>query len=389
MSKNSQNGKLIISSLDHFTVDWFTTFLVPLLPLVATEFSLQKGTAAFIAATMSVIAAFSQPVGAFLGEKFNTQMIEIVGILMVSIFMSSIGLAINIWMLVLFLILGNIGNALFHPNAAGYVGNMPFKKKHTAMSIFSIGGALGRASAPLVIVWYVTTFNMKNMYFIIVMGVVMAVLTSIYLFSDGKEINLKSKKRERFNLGRAFKVKGVTKLMLLILFKTLAMRSFFVLVPLYLVSIGFHVFVGGFFLTFSALAGVVGNYLGAFLADRIGPKNVNVISLFASIPFAFLFMIGGSTYFMLSMYTLMTFFASFSLAFNISYMQDFLPEHREVASSMAMGVPWGVAGIAFMGLSLLANYVGLHVVLYIGGFALLTSALIALGLPKIETKVQR
>ncbi len=389
MAKSSQNGRLIISSLDHFTVDWFTTFLVPLLPLVATEFSLQKGTAAFISATMIVIAAFSQPIGAILGEKFNAQMVEAVGILMAAVFMSLIGLAINVWVLVFFLVLGNFGNALFHPNAAGYVGSMPFKKKHTAMSIFSIGGALGRASAPLIIVWYISAFGMRNMYFIAAMGVVMAILTNIYLFSDGKKISVKNPKKEGFNLRNAFKVKGVTRLMFLILFKTLAMRSFFILVPLYLVSIGFHIFLGGFFLTFSALAGVVGNYLGAFLADKIGPKNVNVISLFASFPFAFLFMIGGSTYFMLSMYTLMTFFASFGLAFNISYMQGFLPEHREVASSMAMGIPWGVAGIAFMGLSLLANYVGLHTVLYIGGFALLASALIALGLPKIETKVQR
>ncbi len=386
MENSAQKGKLVLSSLDHFTVDWFTTFLIPLLPLVATKFSLQEGTAAFISATMIVISSFIQPVGAFLGGRFNAQKIEVIGILVTAVFMSLIGLASNVWILVFFLILGNFGNAVFHPNAAGYVGRIPFRKKHTAMSIFSIGGALGRAIAPIVIVGYVTAFGMKNMYFLILIGVVMAILTGIYLVPDGIKQIRAGRKRERFSFREALKVKGVMRLMFLILFRTLAMRGFFNLVPLYLVFIGFHLVLGGFFLTFSALAGVAGNYLGAIFADRIGPKKVNVISLFASVPFAFLFMFGVNSYFMLAMYTLMTFFASFGLAFNISYMQGFLPKHKEAASSLSMGVPWGVAGVTFMGLSLLVNLVGLHVVLFVGGFSLLASALIALGLPKLETQ---
>ncbi len=387
MENSSQKGKLVLSSLDHFTVDWFTTFLIPLLPLIATKFSLQEGTAAFISGTMMVIASLMQPIGAFLGARINVQTIEIAGVLLAAVFMSLMGLASNVWILLVFLVLANFGNAIFHPNAAGYVGRIPFRKKNTAMSIFSIGGTLGRAIAPIVVVGYVTAFGMKNMYFLILTGVVMAVLTAVYLIPGGIRRIRVERKREKFSFGEAFKISGVKRLMFLILFRTLAIRSFFNLVPLYLVFIGFHLVLGGFFLTFSALAGVVGNYLGAIFADRLGPKKVNVVSLFAAVPFAFLFMLGVNSYFMLAMYTLMTFFASFGLAINISYMQGFLPEHKEAASSMAMGIPAGVAGVTFMGLSLLVNFVGLHAILYVGGFALLGSAMIALGLPKSEKEV--
>lgn len=357
--------------------------MIPLLPLIATKFSLQAGTAAFIAATLIVISAFLQSLGAFLGERVNAQMIETIGILMTAVFMSMIGIASNLWILIIFLILANFGSAIFHPNAAGYVGNIPSKKKHTIMSIFSIGGALGRAVAPLIIVGYVNFFGMKNMYFLAMIGVIMAIFAIIYLVPDGIKIKTK-KKREKFALGQTLEIKGVKPLMLLILLKTLAMRSFFNLVPLYLAFIGFHLVWGGFFLTSSALAGVVSNYFGAVLADKLGPKNVNIFSLFASVPFAFLFMSSSNPYFMLAMYILMTFFSSFGLAFNISYMQEFLPEHKEVASSLSMGIPWGIAGVVFMILSFIVNIVGLYPILFVGGFALLGSAIMALKLPKVE-----
>ncbi|GEM_PF-1923074 len=381
--EKSSKGKIIISSLDHFTVDWFTTLLIPLLPLIATKFSLQAGTAAFIPATLIAISAFLQPFGAFLGERVNAQTIETMGILITAVFMSMIGMTSNLWIFITFLVLANFGNAIFHPNAAGYVGNIPSKKKHTIMSIFSIGGALGRAVSPLIIVGYVDLFGMKNMYFLAMIGIIMAIFTIIYLVPDGVKIKTK-KKGEKFVLGQTLRIKGVKPLMLLILLRTLAMRSFFNLVPLYLAFIGLHLVWGGLFLTFSALAGVISNYFGAVLADKLGPKNVNIFSIFVSVPFAFLFMSNSNPYFMLTMYTLMTFFASFGLAFNISYMQDFLPKHKEVASSLSMGLPWGIAGVAFMILSFIVNIVGLYPILFVGGFALLGSAIIALKLPKMD-----
>ncbi len=379
----SPKVQLTLNSLNHFTVDSYSAMLNPLLPLVMTTFSLSQGGTALISASLGVIAAFVQPFGAALGVRIGEKRVQILSILLAAIFTPLMGSTRSLILLVIFLALGKIGNAFFHPNAAAFVGKIGFEKPHTAMSIFSIGGTLAGALTPVMIVWYVKFFGMSHMYFLILYGLAVAVLSVLYL-PKYKESSDKIDQIKGMGLKDSLAVKGVKKLMSVIILRSLTLVMFSNLIPLYLKALNYPLVWGGYFLTLATLAGTFGNYFGALLSDKFGAKRVNAFSLFMAFPFGFSIFFMKNVYLMLGMYISMSFFAFFTMASNISYMQTFLPARKGIASSLSMGISWGISSLAFMALSFLINIVGLKPVLITGSLSLLVAAFLSLNLPVNE-----
>lgn len=381
MREVSSKAQLTLCSLNHFTIDSYSAMLNPLLPLIMTTFALTQGATAFISASLGVIAAFVQPFGAALGVKIGEKRMQVISILLSAIFIPLIGSTKSLVLLIFFLILGKIGNAFFHPNAAAFVGKIGFRKSNTAMSLFSIGGTLAGAVTPALIVWYVKLFGMRTMYFLALYGIVVALLSVIYL-PRYKESFDNVTQAKGFGLKDSISVKGVKSLMLVIILRSLTLLMFSNLIPLYLKQLNYSLVWGGYFLTLATLAGTFGNYLGALLSDRFGAKKINAFSLFAAFPFGFATFLTTNIYIMLSMYISMSFFAFFTMASNISYMQGFLPQRKGIASSLSMGISWGTSSLLFMGMSLTINSIGLKPVLIAGAFSLLMAAIFSLKLPE-------
>ncbi len=385
MRKVSAKTQLALCSLNHFTVDSYSSMLNPLLPVIMTTFSLSQGATAFISASLGVTAAFIQPIGAVMGVKVGEKRMQILSVLLSAIFIPLMGSTKSLLFLIAFLMLGRIGNAFFHPNAAAFVGKIGFSRGHTAMSLFSIGGTIAGAITPIIIVWYVELWGMHSMYLLGVFGIFVAILSVLYLpryRESADHVNQMS----GFGLIESLKIKGIKGLMLVIILRSLTLLMFSNLVPLYLKGLGYPLVWGGYFLALSTLAGTFGNYLGAMLSDKLGPWRVNAISLFSAFPFGIAFVSTHNVYFMLASYITMAFFAFFTMASNISYMQELLPYRKGIASSLSMGISWGSASLIFMGISLTINYVGIQFVLLGGAISMLISAILSLRLPKIGRK---
>ena len=385
MRKTSSKIQLALCSLNHFTVDSYSAMLNPLLPVIMTTFSLSQGATAFISASLGVTAAFIQPIGAVMGVKVGEKRMQIISVLLSAIFVPLIGSTKSLLLLIVFLMLGRIGNAFFHPNAAAFVGKIGFSREHTAMSLFSIGGTLAGALTPVIIVWYVEIFGMHSMYLLGTIGIFVAALSFLYLPRYRESADHVSQ-MSGFGLIASLKIKGVKGLMIVIILRSLTLMMFSNLIPLYLKGLGYPLIWGGYFLTLSTLAGTFGNYFGAMLSDKLGPWRVNAISLFAAFPFGIASVSTHNLYFMLASYITMAFFAFFTMASNISYMQELLPYRKGIASSLSMGMSWGSASLMFMGISLSINYVGIQLVLFGGAISMLIAAILSLRLPKIKKK---
>jgi FSR family fosmidomycin resistance protein-like MFS transporter len=380
MKEVSSKAQLTLCSLNHFTVDSYSAMLNPLLPLIMTTFSLSQGATAFISASLGVIAAFVQPFGAALGVKIGEKRMQVASVLLSAIFIPLMGSTKSLFLLISFLILGKIGNAFFHPNAAAFVGKIGFQKSNTAMSLFSIGGTLAGAVTPIFIVWYVKLFGMKSMYLLALYGIFIAFLSVVYL-PKYKESSDNVNQEKGFGLRDSLSIKGVKGLMMVIILRSLTLLMFSNLIPLYLKQLNYSLVWGGYFLTLATLAGTFGNYFGAILSDKFGSKKVNIFSLFLAFPFGFIMFLTTNVYLMLAMYISMSFFSFFTMASNISYMQKFLPHRKGIASSLSMGISWGTSSLLFVGMSLTINSIGLKPVLFAGAFSLLLAAIFSLKLP--------
>ncbi len=354
---------LVSLILGHFTVDWYSGILRPLLPQIMTRFSLTMGQVALIPSVLGIATAFFQPLSAALGEIIGEKYIVLFSILLSVIFIPLMGISKSILIFLVVLSIGLLGNSMFHPNAASLVGKLKFKKQHTAMSVFSIGGTIGSGLAPIMVVLFVSRFGFVKMPFLSVPGILLALIIAVFLFI------YKPKYSEKISTdkqdGKIRNTKGVPVLLSVNILRSLAIIGFSTLIPLYLRNLGYTEIWGGYFLTASRFSGAFGTYLGATISDRVGPKFVNQLSLFIGSLFALLFLVFHNVYLMLISFFIAFFFWFFTMGANVSYMQNLLPHKKGMASSLGMGISWGTASILLSGLSLIIDFAGIYAVLFI------------------------
>ncbi len=372
-NKNTRTSYFSLTGLilGHLTVDWYSGVLKPLLPLIMKTFSLTAGQTALIPSVMGILTAFFQPISADIGEKIGEKFVVIFSILLSAVFIPLIGLSKSIVIFLLFLSIGLIGNSMFHPNAASLVGKLGFKKSHTAMSLFSIGGTIGSGLAPVMIIVFVNKIGFTKMPLLSIAGMLITGVVAIFIFTSH---NNKLRQTETSPIFRdLLSRKGVFRLLFVNILRSLAIIGFSTIIPLYISEIGFSPIWCSYFLTSSRFSGAIGTYLGAALSDKIGPGRVNKISLLAGTLFGFLFLITKNIYIMLVFFFFAFLFWFFTMGANVTYMQSLMPEKKGLASSLSMGISWGAASILLSAMSLLIDLTGLRTVF----FAVLLASLIA------------
>ncbi len=381
-----KKNKLLIVGLNHFAADWYAGILKPLLPLIMVQFGLTGGQVSRLPAILGIIAAFVQPYGALLGMKFGEKWVQVTMVAATAIFTSLIGSTKNLYIFVLFLALGRIANSFFHPNGATYVGKFSTNNRHTSMSMFSIGGTLGMAVAPITIIWFIDKFGMENMYLTSILGIAVAIFSTFFLDDiSNKEENVSQKKG--LGIMDAFKSFGVGKLFTVTVLRTFTIIVFSTLVPIYLHQLNYPLLWGGYFLTLGTFAGAIGNYIGAVISDKRGAKFINILSSFLATTFMIIFISSHNLYVMLGAFILLMFVITFPASANITFMQDLIPHRKGVASSLTMGVAWGITNIVFMAISPFIDILGVHAVMIGIALTVPIGGIVAFGLPKEEDLV--
>jgi FSR family fosmidomycin resistance protein-like MFS transporter len=380
--KKHKNFVLVSLLFSHFTVDWYAGILKPLLPIIMTEFVLTEGTAALIPSLLGVATALLQPFGAYLGFRFGESVMVVVSIILSAIFIPLIGISHTIFLLVLYLSIGMLGNSFFHPNAAVLVHDANFEKSHTAMSIFSIGGTFGSALAPVMILYFVGRFGMRKMPYLAIFGVIALGMMLYSLFFINTKNNSEKKVVNSFRFLKALSEKGVKELLTVNILRSLVIMGLSIFIPLYVVQINYPPIWGGYFLTGSRITGMLGTYLGAILSDKFNPRTVNIFSLLFGTISLGLFFLTKNIYMMLSWFLIAFLFLFATMGANVVYMQDLLPSQKGAASSLGMGISWGIASILISAISMFVDRIGLFsamlIVTFFGFIAFLLSFMLVL-----------
>ncbi|MFO8080218.1 MAG: hypothetical protein R6V07_07940 [Armatimonadota bacterium] len=101
---------------------------------------------------------------------------------------------------------------------------------------------------------------------------------------------------------------------------------------------------GAWLISSMIVAGGVGNFLGGWVSDHLGRRNVTVVSLVLCAPAFAAFLHFGlpAGYWFLP---LGGFLAQAAVSVNIVQGQELMPGAQGVASSLTMGAAWGVGGL--------------------------------------------
>ena len=168
---DSINKKAIFALfLVHFSGDFFQSFVKPLLPVLATKFSLTLTQVGMIGGLSMLAAFFIQPIFGYLADCYRPRTIALTGLLVASICIPLVGTASGYGFVLAFIGFGSIGSAMYHPSAAGMVSRYTGRHAGLSMSLFGLGGTLGFTIGPVVLTVYVTLLGLERLPYITLLG---------------------------------------------------------------------------------------------------------------------------------------------------------------------------------------------------------------------------
>jgi FSR family fosmidomycin resistance protein-like MFS transporter len=382
------NKKVIKTlSLGHFITDAYSGFLNPIMPFIAAKIGISMAIATVLISISNLTSSLSQPFFGYIADKWQRRFFIFWGMLMASIFLSFIGIAHNIYTLIICLLLGHMGVAFFHPQATSIVSNYSqINSNSKDMSIFIAMGTFGFSLGPAISSGITQLLGLEKLPYVCVIGIITAF---ILLKNTPKLINLHIEKPNVSiiqAIKKIFTNKPVLILVIASIVKSFVVSSFQIILPFYWKSIGYRVSTIGIILLCFMLAGALGVVSSPYFERKIGVKNVFYLSLIPIIFLGFIFYLNNGTgFFGFLSFILIGYVSFLAVPVNMSLAQKLMPEFKSMISGFIGGFSWGVIGLILPLISLIAEEIGIMKILLIMTFIPLVFSYFIKFLPEEET----
>jgi FSR family fosmidomycin resistance protein-like MFS transporter len=375
--RGTVTSRLGLLTFGHLTIDSYSSFFSPLLPLLVEKLHLNLTLVGTLVALSSVTSSFSQPLFGFLSDRMRRPWFVALAPLVSAVFMSSLGMAPTYAALVALLMLAGLGVAAFHPQGAVFASETS-PKRNLAMGFFISGGTLGFALGPLFAVGVVSAFGLERTYFAAIPGVVATALLLAWLARATPRPAHKAKGVPLRELKPV--LRPLTLLYLTTVSRSAVSYGFMTFLPLYLHERGYTLSRSGGIMSLYLLLGALGGFLGGIVSDRLGGVRVVIASFIGAIPLYAAFLAlpdtPGIVALMAGAFVLQT-----SLPVNVVLGQELSPRHSSTISSLLMGAAWGVGALLIGPIGAVADRGGLHQGLVVLSFMLLVGLACAVMLP--------
>jgi FSR family fosmidomycin resistance protein-like MFS transporter len=292
--------------------------------------------------------------------------------------MSAIGLAPTFGTLVALLMLGGMGVAAFHPQAA-VLASESSARRSIAMSVFVSGGTLGFAIGPTFASTVVGWFGLERTWLAMIPGVIIALQLTLWLRRVPAHVRHPGAKPALRELRPH--AAALTLLYFCVVCRSAASYGFMTFLPIHLHRLGYSLGASGSMMTAYLAAGALGGLAGGWLAERWGGRRVVVASFLGAIPLyaGFLFVPGTAGLISLIGGSLVL---QASLPVNVVLGQELSPRHSSTISSLLMGAAWGFGAMLIPPVGALADAHGLDWGLRALSLVLVVGTACAIALPR-------
>ena len=376
-----QADKVAVLSAGHSVQDTYQAFLPALLPVLIEKFSLMK-TEAGLLSVFSSFPSLLQPVIGYLADNVGPRYFVILAPAVSAIMMSLLGVAPTYLVAALLLIVAGISSASIHATGPVIAGRLSAQRLGMGMSVWMMGGEIGRVLGPLVIVSAVKYLKPQNTPWLAVGGV----LTSVFLYFQLRNLN-----------GRAFvhaaappwreALKSMRPVLLpvsaVLLLRAFAFVSVTTFLPTFLTEQGADLMVAGISLSVMQAAGVAGAFLGGSLSDRLGRRPVLItgMALSAITLFTFTSLEGWVLFPLL----LALGFCLLSVTpIIMAIVQESFPESRALANGVYMAVSFISSSIVAVLIGAIGDLSSLRTAYYVSAALALASLPFILSLPRVK-----
>ncbi|MCD6118150.1 MFS transporter [bacterium] len=355
-------------SAGHATHDTFTGFLPALLPLFIENLSLTRAEAGLLS-VFTQAPSLIQPVIGHLADKKNLYKIVFFAPAITAALMSITGLMGNFGWLALVLILVGFNSAAMHAIGPVITGKLSGSNLGKGMSFWMVGGELGRALGPVIVVTAVHAAGFGNIYWLMIGGIGM----SLFLYLKFNKLTLEhTQSSDRLPWKDAIAVmrRVMIPLSVFIFIRSFMMSSITTYLPTYLIDRGGGLFFAGASLSLLEAAGMVGALSGGSLSDRFSRRSVLIVSTLSASVLMFLFTISKG--FILFPLLILLGFSAFSITPVImALVQESFPSNRALANGVYMASSFVLKSIVVVIVGILGDKYSLHTAYLVSSAAML------------------
>jgi FSR family fosmidomycin resistance protein-like MFS transporter len=373
---------LLTLALLHALVDTFALFVQPLWPDLQRSFGRRVDDVQWAYVSWSLATSFSQLLFGYLGDRYSSKWLLWLGPALGMLCVSSIGLVDHFLLLNGILFLGGLGIAAFHPEAAAAAGACLPENRSRAMSLFAVGGYLGQAAGPLYSGVVTTKYGLAGLSWSLVWGA--AALALLMLGLRRAPAAETHPSREHVRVGSLLNARGAVLCLLLAIctLRVLPMLG----VPLALAFAikldgGSNAHIG---LVQSAfLVGIgVGSLACAWLVRPTNERRAMWLLPLFAVPVLAACPVLHDGWLLVAV-SVSGLILGGAMPVLIGYGQQLLPEAQRVASSITMGVTWGLSGLIVAGVMAYVNRLGEpRAAIHLFAGATAVSALLSVYLPE-------
>lgn len=329
-SGHANRSRLASMAWAHLLNDGAANYLPGVLPAILVAMDLSVAYAGVFMAAL-IVGQAAQPLAGLLADRFGGRAFVFAGLLGTSLGGALVGLMPGAWSLLTMLVAVGLCNALFHPQALAGIRAIGGLHQGTSMSVFLIGGELGRGAWPLVTSWLVTAHGLDALWVL----AVPTILSLPLLWYQAPSVIARRQNAEPLQW-RAH----ARPLSLLVAFCSLRALMIFGLItfiPVLWHQQGGALTVGASFITVFLVVGIIGNLGGGRLADRFGyrPVLISAIAAATALLAAFIASSGILAWVLLGLLGIAVFA---TLPLTILIAQDMVPENRSFGCGMALGL---------------------------------------------------
>jgi FSR family fosmidomycin resistance protein-like MFS transporter len=384
-SNPARTGWLLLGGLTlvHALVDAFASSIQPLWPDLQSSLRLDEGSIQWVVVGWSLSTSVCQLVFGYLGDRYSGRWLLWAGPAIGILGMGLVGLSGSIWSLAALVMLGGLGVAAFHPEAATLAGSLVPEDRSRAMSIFATGGFLGQAAGPLGSGFLSERFGLNALAWNLLWGLALLACLRPDLLASRMPAT-PAHQRATVSLGHLFRRRRLELSVLLFagLLRVLPAAGTPLALAFWLKARG----AGNDEIGLTQSAFFLGIGLGGLACAMVVKKSQErrMLWLLPLVAVPVLWMIPfASRPALLACSFGVGMLVGLGLPVYTSYGQQLLPEGQRLASSLTMGVSWGLGGVAVAGILALTTRLGLpEWPFFIFSLSALLAGLACLRLPK-------
>lgn len=369
-----QPNRLAGMSWAHFLNDGAANYLPGVLPAILVSMNLSVALAGTIMAALLMGQAI-QPLVGLLADRVGGRIMVACGLFGSSLGGALVGFVSDLWSLLAVLALIGVSNSFFHPQALAGIRQLGGNRPGMAMSVFLVGGEVGRGVWPAIASWVVVQWGLSYLWVL----AIPALLTLPLLLQWAPKLPARTANATpiawRQHAGPISRLVAFSTLRSLMIFTVVTF------VPLMWAQGGGSLTTGASFITVMLVTGVIGNVGGGHLSDRLGRRPLLIAGMSLSVIMLGAFLLASGVWLWVTLGVLgISLFATLPLGVLIA--QDILPENRSLGSGLALGLSNGFAALGIMALGPVAAIGGPTVPLWIALVGGIISVPLAMGLPE-------